>query len=122
MTGTYRSFKEYGFPYVTSKTHVGFLVAQTVKNLPVMPETWVQSSGWEDTMEKGMTTHSSILAWRIHSMDRGAWQATVHGVTRVKHDRVTHTHIDTSVCLWVINTRSSHHALFLSTSCYFHSG
>ena len=38
------------------------LVAQTVKNLPAMQETWVQSLGWEDSLEKGMVTHSSILA------------------------------------------------------------
>ena len=50
-----------------------------------MQETWVQSLGQEDPLEKGMATHSSILAWRI-PMDRGAWQATVHGVTRVEHD------------------------------------
>ena len=43
-----------------------------IKNLPAMQETWVQSSGWEEPLEKGMTTHSSILAWRI-PMDRGAW-------------------------------------------------
>ena len=41
------------------------LVAQTVKNLPAMWETWVQSLGWEDPLEEGMATHSSILAWRI---------------------------------------------------------
>ena len=41
------------------------LVAQTVKNLPAMWETWVRSLGWEDPLEKGTTTHSSILAWRI---------------------------------------------------------
>ena len=41
------------------------LVAQMVKNLPAMWETWVQSLGQEDTPEKGMATHSSILAWRI---------------------------------------------------------
>ena len=41
------------------------LVASTVKNLPAVWETWVQSLGWEDPLEKGMTTHSSILAWRI---------------------------------------------------------
>ena len=41
------------------------LVAQTVKNLPAMQETQVQSLGWEDPLEKGMATHSSILAWRI---------------------------------------------------------
>ena len=40
-------------------------VAQTVKNLPAMRETWVQSLGWEDPLEEGMAIHSSILAWRI---------------------------------------------------------
>ena len=46
--------------------------------------------GWEDPLEQGMAAQSSILAWRIH-MDRGAWLATVHGVTRVRHDLVTTT-------------------------------
>ena len=41
------------------------LVAEMVKNLPTMQETWVQSLGQEDTLDKGMATHSSILAWRI---------------------------------------------------------
>jgi len=40
-------------------------VAQMVKNLPAVQETWVQSLGWEDPLEEGMATHSSILAWRI---------------------------------------------------------
>ena len=40
-------------------------VAQAIKNLPAMRETWIQSLGPEDPLEKGMTTHSSILAWRI---------------------------------------------------------
>ena len=57
------------------------LMTQTVKNLPAMQETWVQSLGWEDPLEEGMATHSSILAWRV-PMDEGAWQATVHGVTK----------------------------------------
>ena len=57
------------------------LVAQMVKNLHAMQETWVLSLGWEDPLEEGMATHSSILAWRI-PMDRGAWQATVHGVAK----------------------------------------
>ena len=46
-----------------------------------MWETWVQSLGWDDPLEETMATYSSILAWRI-SMDRGAWRATVHGVTK----------------------------------------
>ena len=49
------------------------LVAQMVKNLPAMWETWIQFLGWEDPLEEEMATHSSILAWR-NPMDRGAWQ------------------------------------------------
>ena len=52
-----------------------------VENLPAVLETRVQSLGQEDALEKGKATHSSILAWRI-PMDRGAWRATVHGVTK----------------------------------------
>ena len=52
-----------------------------VKNLPAMCETYVQSLGGEDPLEGGMTTLSGILAWRI-PMDRGAWQAIVHGVAK----------------------------------------
>ena len=57
------------------------LVAQTVKNLPAMQETWVQSLGWKDPLEEGMATHSTVLGWRI-LMNRGAWQAAVPGVTK----------------------------------------
>ena len=67
--------------YLTLILYGASLVAQTVKNPPAMRETWVQSLGWEDSLEEGMATHSSVLAWRI-SMDRGAWQARVHGVTK----------------------------------------
>ena len=51
-----------GYPFQYSWAS---LVAQLVKNLPVMWETWVQSLGWEDPLEKVKATHSSILAWRI---------------------------------------------------------
>ena len=54
--------EEISYPLQYSWT---FLVAQLVKNPPVMWETWVLSSGWEDTLEKGKATHSSILAWKI---------------------------------------------------------
>ena len=54
---------------------------QKVKNLPAMRETWVPSLGWEDSLEEGTATHSSILARRI-PMDRGAWQTTVNGVAK----------------------------------------
>ena len=56
------------------------LVAQMLNNPLAMRETWVQSPDWEDPLEEGMATHSSIFAWRI-LMGRGAWWATVHGVT-----------------------------------------
>ena len=55
------------------------LVAQMVKNPPEIWETWVQTLGWEDPLEKERATRTSILAWRI-PMDRGAWQVTVHEV------------------------------------------
>ena len=51
---------------------IAFLVAQIVKSLPAMQETWVPSLDWEEPLEVGMATYSSILAWRIHK-DRGAW-------------------------------------------------
>ena len=56
-----------------------------VKNLPAIWETWVPSLGWEDPLEKGMPTHSSILGLE-NPMDRGAWQATVHEVAKSRHD------------------------------------
>ena len=61
------------------------LVAQMVKNLPAIQETWVQSLGWEDFIEKGMATHSSTLAWRIPWMEEpGRLQSM--GLHRVGHD------------------------------------
>ena len=60
------------------------LMAQKVKNPPAMQKTQktqVQSLNREDTLEDEMTTHSSILAWK-NPLDGGAWQATVHGVTK----------------------------------------
>ena len=57
--------KHFFFFASTYKCNWASLVAQLVKNLPVMLETWVRSLGWEHSMEKGTATHSSILAWRI---------------------------------------------------------
>ena len=57
------------------------LVAQMVKKPRATWETWVQYLGWEDPLEEGMATHSSILDWRI-PMDRGTCRATVHGVAK----------------------------------------
>ena len=61
------------------------LVAQLVKNLPAIRETWVQSLGWEDPLKKGTATHSSILAWRI------PWAVYSMGLQRVGHDWATFT-------------------------------
>ena len=60
-------------------------MAQMVKNLPAMWETWVQSLGWEDPLEEGMATHSSILGWRI-PMDRGTWGLQSMGSHTVRHN------------------------------------
>ena len=61
------------------------LVAQVVKNLPEMQEMWVQSLSWEGPLEKGMATHSSILAWRIPwTEEPGGLQSM--GLQRVGHD------------------------------------
>ena len=56
-------------------------MAQMVKNPHAMQQTWVLSLNWEDPLEKGMATHSCTLVW-ILPMDRGAWRATVYGVTK----------------------------------------
>ena len=66
-----------------------FLVAQMVKNLPAMQETWVRSLGLEDPLEKGLATHSSILAWRI------PWTERPGGLLSIESQRVEHS--------WVIN-------------------
>ena len=61
------------------------LVFQIVKNPPAMREIWVQSLGWEDPLEEGMATHSSILAWRIPwTEEPGGLQSM--GLQRVRHD------------------------------------
>ena len=63
IPGSGRSAREgMGYPL---KHSCASLVAQLVKNLPTMWETWVRSLGWEDPLEKGKATHSSTLAWRI---------------------------------------------------------
>ena len=61
------------------------LVAQMVKNPPAMWETWVQSLGWEDPLEKGMAAHASILAWRIPWMEEPGRLPSM-GSQRVKYD------------------------------------
>ena len=83
------------------------LVVQLGKNLPAMQETWPTSLGWEDPLEEGLATHSSLLAWRI-PMDRGAWQATIHGLSK-SETRLSDQaqHIQTDTCLHLMT------ALFL---------
>ena len=71
------------------------LVAQMVKNLPAMRETWVWSLGWEDPLEVGMVTHSSILAWRI-SWTEEPGRLQFMGLQRVWCDWVTKR----STCMW----------------------
>ena len=70
------------FPYKTLGTS---LVAQTVKNLSTMQETWVQSLGQEDSLEKEMATHSSTLAWKIPWTENPGRLQSV-GSQRVGHD------------------------------------
>ena len=70
---------------VSTLKHIASLVAQRLKRLPAMWETWVRSLGWEDPLEKEMATHSSILAWRIPwTEEPGGLQST--GSQRVGHD------------------------------------
>ena len=57
-------------------------MAQTVKNLPAIMETWVRALGWEDPLEKGMATHCSILAWRI------PWTEEPGGLQSMESQRV----------------------------------
>ena len=83
--------------YIYTHTHIygAPLVAQMVKNLPVMQETWVQSMGQEDALEKGMATHSNILAWRIPWTEEPGRLRPCG--CRVGHDLATTQHIHTQV-------------------------
>ena len=74
--------EEIGYPLQYSWAS---LVAQTVKNLPAVWEIWVQSLGWEDPLEKEITTHSSILAWRIPWTEESGRLQSI-GSHRVEHD------------------------------------
>ena len=68
-----------------SHTIQDFPVVQMVKNLPAMQETWVQSLGQEDPLEKEMATHSSILAWEVPWTEKPGGLQSV-GLQRVRHD------------------------------------
>ena len=78
----------YLFIYLVYTLWRASLVAQMVKNPPAIQETWIQSLGWEDPLEEGMATHSSILAWRIPwTEEPGGLQSM--GLQRVGHDWMT---------------------------------
>ena len=73
------------------------LVAQSVKNLPEMQETWVQSLGREDPLEKGMAMHSSVLTWGIPRMEEPGGLQSMGSQSRTRLGDQAHTH----VCMYV---------------------
>ena len=78
-----------GYPLRYSQAYLTVsLVAQLVKNLPAVWETWVRFLGWEDPPEKEMAPHSSTLAWKIPWMEEPGRLQTI-GSRRVRHDRAT---------------------------------
>ena len=90
--------EEKGYPLQYSCTS---LVAQLLKNLPAMQETWVRSLGWKDPLEKGKATHSSILPWRI------PWTVQSMGSQRVGQDWITFTFmaffmVNPHICIWLL--------------------
>ena len=96
--------------YMLGKKGGSSLVAQLVKNPPAKWETWVRSLSWEDPLEKGMGTHSSILALRI-PMGRGAWWFTDRGVAESditeRLSTHTHTHTHTYLLRWCSGKQST---------------
>ena len=76
--------------------HLTSLVAQKVKNLPAMQLTQVQSLGRDYPLKEGMTTHSSILPWRIPSSEEHG-KVQLIGSKRVRHDRETNTSFDPEI-------------------------
>ena len=98
------------------------MVAQMVKNLPAVQETWVQSVGREDPLEKGMATHSGILAWRIPGTgEPGGLQSTGH--KRVGHDWVTFPFtfaLQYCVGFCHISTRISYRSMYVPPAPNFH--
>ena len=96
-------YTEAHFPDVQEHilNHFASLVAQMVKNPPAMWETEVQPLGWEDTLEKGVNTHSSVLAWRI------PWKEEPGKLQSLRLQRVRHN--------WVTNTKTILHLQHLPT-------
>ena len=84
-THTHTHTHMYTHIYIHIYVFKASLVTQTLKNLSAIQETWVQSLGWEDSLEKGMATHSSILAWKISwTEEPGGLQSM--GSQRGRHD------------------------------------
>ena len=91
--------------------HWSSLVAQMVKNPPAMQETWVQSSGREDPLEKGMATHSCILAWRIPWTEEPGGLHTVHGVAKSWTWLSDFNSLTQYSILWIYHILFIHHRL-----------
>ena len=96
---SYKGFSYKGISYKSFHIRAS-LVAQSLKCLPAMWETWVRSLGWEDPLEKEKATHSSILGECLeNSMEGGVWQATDHGVAESDTTELLHFHFHvSSVC------------------------
>ena len=77
------------------------LVAQLVKNPPAMQETWVLSLHWEDPLEKGKATHSSVLAWRIPWTVLGIAESDMTELLSHTH---THTHTHTHIYMYILDS------------------
>ena len=90
------------------------LVAQTVKNLPPVQETWVWSLGQEDPLEKGMATCSSVLAWRIPWTQEPGGLFSLWGSWRIRHDWVTNHSLSSPTAWW--REHGLHHGLPSSNS------
>ena len=98
-----REYGVYMYIYVHIYTHIhmGFPGGSDCKEFNYSVEDLGSVPGWEDPLEEGMATHSSILAWRI-PMDRGAWQAAVHGVAESDMtERLSKAHMHMCVCIFI---------------------
>ena len=96
----------------------GALVAQMVKNLPAVWETWVLSLGQEDTLEKGMSTHGSILAWRIPWTEVPSRLQSM-GSQRVEHGWLTKTFTFISVCICTLTLSLSYLCVYMYILFFF---
>ena len=110
----WKPFMIYWAPFFPPRA---FLVAQTIKNLPAMWETWVWSMGWEDPLQKGIAIHSSILAWRI------PWTEEPGGLQSMGLQRVGHNWSTNTFTLFFLRQNSLFHLIFratVSTGYYYY--